>query len=152
MQTGWCRENKQKRVKVSLWQWTCHRKCPCTPGIMSFRLLTIELEGVVRPKIDTDGLVQGEQADEGEVKITMMDLNVTENVHAHVLCHEGFLGITCSLLNIPGSILVLHVSFKEFMMEKLPCTVNQLIGSFGINYRRSVLRKNKRIKSLFDIL
>ena len=76
-------------------------------------MITTELEGVVRPKIDTGGVVQGEQADEGEGKITMMDLNVTENVHAHVLCHEGFLGVTCSLLNIPSSILILHVSSKS---------------------------------------
>ena len=48
---------------------------------------------MIRPKIDTDGVVQGEQADEGEGKITMMDLNVTENVHAHVPCHEGLLGL-----------------------------------------------------------
>ena len=47
-------------------------------------MITTELEGVVRPKIDTEGVVRGEQADEGEGKITMMDLNVTENVHAHV--------------------------------------------------------------------
>ena len=56
-------------------------------------MLPTELEGVIRPKIDTDGVVQGEQADEGEGKITMMDLNVTENVHAHVPCHEGLLGL-----------------------------------------------------------
>ena len=56
-------------------------------------MITTELEGVVRPKIDTEGVVQGEQADEGEGKITMMDLNVRENVHAHVPCHEGLLGL-----------------------------------------------------------
>ena len=56
-------------------------------------MITTELEGVVRPKIDTEGVVRGEQADEGQGKITMMDLNVTENVHAHVPCHEGLLGL-----------------------------------------------------------
>ena len=81
------------RVKVSLWQWTCHRKYPCTSGIKGFWVLPTELEGVIRPKIDTDGVMQGEQADDGEGKITMMDLNVTENVHAHVPCHEGLLGL-----------------------------------------------------------
>ena len=55
-------------------------------------MITTELEAVVRPK-NTDGVVRGEQADEGEGKITMMDLNVTENVHAHVPCHEGLLGL-----------------------------------------------------------
>ena len=53
-------------------------------------MITTELEGVVRPKIDTEGVVRGEQADEGEGKITMMDLNVTENVHVHVPAMKGY--------------------------------------------------------------
>ena len=38
-------------------------------------MITTELEGVVRPKIDTEGVVQGEQADESEGKLMAMDLS-----------------------------------------------------------------------------
>ena len=52
-------------------------------------MITTELEGVVRPKIGTDGVVQGEQADEGEGKLMAMDLSQEISMY---LWHQGFLG------------------------------------------------------------
>ena len=52
-------------------------------------MITTELEGVVRPKIDTEGVVQGEQADEGEGKLMAMDLSQEISMY---LWHQGFLG------------------------------------------------------------
>ena len=52
-------------------------------------MLPTELEGVIRPKIDTDGVVQGEQADEGEGKLMAMDLSQEISMY---LWHQGFLG------------------------------------------------------------
>ena len=52
-------------------------------------MLTTELEGVVRPKINTDGVVQGEQADEGEGKLMAVDLSQEISMY---LWHQGFLG------------------------------------------------------------
>ena len=52
-------------------------------------MLTTELEGVIRPKIDTDGVVQGEQADEGEGKLMAVDLSQEISMY---LWHQGFLG------------------------------------------------------------
>ena len=44
---------------------------------------------MVRPKIGTDGVVQGEQADEGEGKLMAMDLSQEISMY---LWHQGFLG------------------------------------------------------------
>ena len=44
---------------------------------------------MVRPKIDTDGVVQGEQADEGEGKLMAVDLSQEISMY---LWHQGFLG------------------------------------------------------------
>ena len=52
-------------------------------------MITTELEGVVRPKIGRDGVVQGEQADEGEGKLMAMDLSQEISMY---LWHQGFLG------------------------------------------------------------
>ena len=52
-------------------------------------MITTELEGVVRPKIDTEGVVQGEEADEGEGKLMAMDLSQEISMY---LWHQGFLG------------------------------------------------------------
>ena len=52
-------------------------------------MITTELEGVVRPKIDTEGVVQGEEADEGEGKLMAMDLSQELSMY---LWHQGFLG------------------------------------------------------------
>ena len=52
-------------------------------------MLTTELEGVIRPKIDTDGVVQGERADEGEGKLMAVDLSQEISMY---LWHQGFLG------------------------------------------------------------
>ena len=52
-------------------------------------MITTELEGVVRPKIGTDGVVPGEQADEGEGKLMVMDLSQEISMY---LWHQGFLG------------------------------------------------------------
>ena len=43
----------------------------------------------MRPKIDTEGVVQGEQADEGEGKLMAMDLSQEISMY---LWHQGFLG------------------------------------------------------------
>ena len=53
-------------------------------------MLTTELEGVVRPKIDTDGVVQGEQAEEGEGKLMAMDLSRERSMYPW---HQGFPGV-----------------------------------------------------------
>ena len=52
-------------------------------------MITTELEGVVRPKIDTEGVLQGEEADEGEGKLMAMDLSQEISMY---LWHQGFLG------------------------------------------------------------
>ena len=52
-------------------------------------MLTTELEGVIRPKVDTDGVVQGERADEGEGKLMVVDLSQEISMY---LWHQGFLG------------------------------------------------------------
>ena len=52
-------------------------------------MIPTELEGVVRPKIDTEGVVQGEEADEGEGKLIAMDLSQEISMY---LWHQGFLG------------------------------------------------------------
>ena len=52
-------------------------------------MITTELKGVVRPKIDTEGVVQGEEADEGEGKLMAMDLSQEISMY---LWHQGFLG------------------------------------------------------------
>ena len=52
-------------------------------------MITTELEGVVRPKIDTEGVVRGEEADEGEGKLMAMDLSQEISMY---LWHQGFLG------------------------------------------------------------
>ena len=52
-------------------------------------MITTELKGVVRPKIDTEGVVQGEEADEGEGKLMAMDLS--QEIFMY-LWHQGFLG------------------------------------------------------------
>ena len=44
---------------------------------------------MIRPKIDTDEVVQGEQADEGEGKLMAMDLS--QEIFMY-LGHQGFLG------------------------------------------------------------
>ena len=44
---------------------------------------------MIRPKIDTDGVVQGERADEGEGKLMAMDLS--QEIFMY-LWHQGFLG------------------------------------------------------------
>jgi len=53
-------------------------------------VITTELEGVVRPKIDTDGVVQGEQTEEGEGKLMAMDLSQEISMYPW---HQGFLGV-----------------------------------------------------------
>ena len=42
-------------------------------------MITTELEGVVRPKIDTEGVVQ--QPNEGEGKLMAMDLSQEISMH-----------------------------------------------------------------------